>query len=155
MIFVTLGTHELPFTRILEYIDKADIDDEIIIQSGNTRFYSKKYKVIPFMTSQEFDSFVDKSDLVISHAGVGTIFSALRKNKKVITVPRLSKYREHNDDHQLEIAEKFSKEKYIINCLNYEEFIISIRNYKNFDFKKYKFKNERIINYIQDYIDNI
>ena len=44
MIFVTLGTHELEFTRLLDYLEKMDIDEDVIIQCGNTSFKSEKYK---------------------------------------------------------------------------------------------------------------
>ncbi|MGL6107361.1 PssE/Cps14G family polysaccharide biosynthesis glycosyltransferase [Romboutsia sp.] len=148
MIFVTLGTHELPFNRLLNYIDKLDIKEEVIIQFGNTEYESKKYKVIKFMNEKEFNSTIDKSDLVICHGGVGTILAALRKNKKVIVVPRLSKYKEHNDDHQLEITQKFAKNRYILDCVNFEEIKDVIKNYKTISLNKYPFENRKLINFI-------
>jgi len=155
MIFVTLGTHELEFTRLLNYLEKMDIDEEVIIQCGNTNFKSKKYKIVPFLTPDEFNEAMNKCDLLICHGGVGSILSALKKNKKVITVPRLSKYNEHNDDHQVEICKKFSKENYIISCLNYEELEYAIKNYKRIVLEPYIFNNSRLLNFIQSYIDNI
>jgi len=155
MIFVTLGTHELEFTRLLNYLEKMDIDEEVIIQCGNTNFKSKKYKIVPFLTPDEFNEAMNKCDLLICHGGVGSILSALKRNKKVITVPRLSKYNEHNDDHQVEICKKFSKENYIINCLNYEELEYAIKNYKRIVLEPYIFNNSRLLNFIQSYIDNI
>lgn len=155
MIFVTLGTHELPFKRLLEYIEKLDIDDEVIIQSGNTEFSSMKYKVVPFMDSNDFDNIINQCDLVICHAGVGTILSALKKNKKIIALPRLSKYNEHNDDHQLEIATKFDKKGYIITCLNYAEFEQAVYTYKEKNFHDYCFDNSKIMSFIQSYIEGI
>ena len=155
MIFVTLGTHELEFTRLLDYLEKMDIDEDVIIQCGNTSFKSEKYKVIPFLSQDEFNKAMDKCDLLICHGGVGSILSALKQNKKIITVPRLSKYNEHNDDHQIEICKKFSKEKYIINCLNYQQLYYSIKNYKKINLKTYVFDNSRLLNFIEDYINSI
>ena len=60
------------------------------------------------------DKYIDEADLVITHGGVGTIFSALKKNKKVIAIPRLEKYGEHINDHQIEICEELEKEGYIL-----------------------------------------
>ena len=155
MIFVTLGTHELEFTRLLNYLERMDIDEDVIIQCGNTNFESKKYKVIPFLTQEQFNQVMDKCDLLICHGGVGSILSALKHNKKVITVPRLSKYNEHNDNHQVEICKKFSKENYIINCLNYEEIEYAIKNYKSISLKPYIFDNSSLLGFIKNYIDNI
>ena len=117
MIFVTLGTHELEFTRLLEYLEKMEIKEEVIIQCGNTKYNSKKYKIIPFLSQNEFSDIMEKCDLLICHGGVGSILSALKQNKKVIAVPRLSKYNEHNDDHQIEICDKFDRKGYIKSCL--------------------------------------
>ena len=78
MIFVTLGTHELGFKRMLQYLEDMNIDEEIIIQSGNTEFSSNKYKVIPFLSPKEFNEYMNKSDLIITHGGVGSILTGLR-----------------------------------------------------------------------------
>lgn len=152
MIFVILGTHELSFVRLLEYLEKMDINEEVVIQSGNTQFESKKYTVIPFLGQKDFDDYINKSDLVITHGGVGSIFTAFKYDKKVITMPRLSKYSEHNDDHQLEICDKFSKEGYCINCTDYESLKEAINSYKNINLKRYKFDNKRILNYLDKII---
>ena len=155
MIFVTLGTHELEFTRLLDYLEEMDINEEVIIQAGNTKFESDKYKIVDFLSPQEFSEIMNKCDLIICHGGVGSILSALRLGKKVITVPRLSKYNEHNDDHQIEICKKFHKKGYIINCVNYDELENAINNYKNVIFTKYNFDNSQILSFILEYINNI
>lgn len=155
MIFVILGTHELEFKRMLQYLEDMNINEEVLIQSGNTEFSSKKYKVIPFLSPKEFDEYINKSDLVITHGGVGSILTGLRYKKKVITMPRLSKYKEHNDDHQLEICNKLSKEGYTINCTDFDSLSESIKNYKEIDLKEYVFDNSKLINFINDTIDNL
>lgn len=155
MIFVTLGTHELGFKRMLQYLEDMDIDEEIVIQSGNTEFLSNKYKVIPFLSQKEFNEYMNKSDLIITHGGVGSILTGLRYKKKVITMPRLSKYNEHNDDHQLEICEKLSKEGYTINCIDFDSLKSAINNYKKVELKEYIFDNNKLINFITDAIDNL
>lgn len=155
MIFVTLGTHELEFSRILKYIEDLDISEKVIIQSGNTDFKSNKYEVHKFLSNQEFDKIMKESELIICHGGVGSILSALRLNKKVITVPRLSRFKEHNDDHQYEICKKFDKDKYIINCMNFEEFKFAVENYKDLELDRYTFDNSRILDFINNYIENL
>lgn len=155
MIFVILGTHELEFKRLLEYLEKMDIKEEVIIQSGNTKFVSNKYKVIPFLDQNDFNQYIKESTLVITHGGVGSILTALRHKKKVITMPRLSKYNEHNDDHQLEICNKLSKDGYTINCTDYDSLKDAIENYNDIKLKPYIFDNSSIINFIIETIDNM
>lgn len=155
MIFVTLGTHELEFKRLLRYLEDMDIKEEVVIQSGNTKFVSKKYKIIPFLSYDEFEYYIKKSELIITHGGVGTILNALKSDKKVIAIPRLAKFKEHNDNHQLEICEKFDKDKYIISCKNFEGLKDAILNYKEYKFIRYPFDNKRLVNFIEYTIDNI
>ena len=70
-------------------------------------------------------------------------------------MPRLSKYKEHNDDHQLEICNKLSKEGYTINCTDFDSLSEAIKNYKEINLKEYVFDNSKLINFINDTIDNL
>ena len=155
MIFVILGTHELEFKRLLRYLEDMDIKEEVIIQSGNTKFDSKKYKIIPFLSHDEFENYIKRSELIITHGGVGSILNALKNDKKVIAMPRLAKFREHNDNHQVEICQKLDRCKYIISCKDFQELKDAISNYRDYKFIKYPFNNKRLINFIEDTIDNI
>ncbi|MGL4849525.1 MAG: PssE/Cps14G family polysaccharide biosynthesis glycosyltransferase [Clostridium sp.] len=152
MIFVTVGTHELGFDRMLDFIEKIDIKEEVLIQSGNTDFKSEKYKVIPFLSPTEFNETMAKCTLIVTHGGVGSILSALKKGKKVIVMARLQKHNEHNDDHQLEICEKLGKDGHIINCTSFEEFKEAVLNYNEIELKPYKFDNSRLLNFIEETI---
>ena len=152
MVFVTLGTHELGFKRMLEYLEKLEIKEEVLIQSGNTEFKSEKYKIVQFLSPAEFDETMEKCDLVITHGGVGSILGALKRGKKVIVMARLQKYNEHNDDHQLEVCEKLAKDGYIISCTTFEEFKNAVENYKSLELKPYKFDNTKLLNFIEDVI---
>lgn len=155
MIFVTLGTHELEFKRLLRYLEDMDIKEEVIIQSGNTKFDSKKYKIIPFLSPDEFENYIKRSELIITHGGVGSILNALKYEKKVIAMPRLAKFKEHNDNHQAEICEKLDRGKYIINCEDFQGLKDAVSNYKDYKFIRYPFDNKRLISFIEDTIDNI
>lgn len=116
MIFVMLGTQKQGFNRLLEEVENCDIlkDEEIIAQIGHTKYTSNNIKTIDFIESEELKNYVAKAEFVITHGGVGSIFSALLKNKKVIAMPRLKKYGEHVDDHQIEICKKLSSMNYIV-----------------------------------------
>ena len=118
MILVTLGTHELPFARLLKEVEATvellDIQDEIIVQSGHTSYQSNRMSIYPFFTFEEMDALYERTDLLITHAGTGSVVNGIKKNKKVIAAPRLKIYGEHNDDHQLQLVEAFETTGHIL-----------------------------------------
>lgn len=155
MIFVTLGTFEMKFERILKEIESLDINDEVIIQSGYTDFKSNKYRVVKFMDKDEFKMNLDKADLIICHGGVGTILEAINNNKKVIAIPRLEKYDEHVDNHQIEIVEKFTNQGYILSSKNEKNLKKLMKKSREFDFKSYHSDIDKFIDTLDMYIQLI
>lgn len=115
MIFVTLGTQKFQLNRLLKLLDDLcrtqKIKEEIFAQIGHSDYCPMHYSYIDFLDKKIFEKKVKESSLVISHGGAGSIMSALKENKPVIVFPRLRKYKEHVDDHQLEIAGALSKKK--------------------------------------------
>ena len=156
MILVSLGTQDKEFPRLLklveDLIDKGIIKDEVIAQIGQTKYESNKMKLVKFLNKDELLKYIKESKYIITHGGVGTILDSLSLNKKVIAVARLKKYKEHVNDHQLEIIEEFSKEGYIIDGSNNLEEAISKIN--SFTPKKYKSNNDNFVNIIKEFIDN-
>ena len=118
MIFVTLGTQDKPFTRLLEaiqkQIDAGVIKDKVIVQAGYTKFESDDMKIYELINMDEFDKLIKECDILITHGGVGNILTGLKYNKKIIAAARLEKYGEHTNDHQLQIVDKFADEGYIL-----------------------------------------
>jgi UDP-N-acetylglucosamine transferase subunit ALG13 len=114
MILVTVGTHYLGFERLIKKIDEisCNLNEEIIAQIGNTKYIPKNIKYFRFIEDEKkFLDIIKKSRVVISHAGAGTILTLSRYNKQMIIVPRLKKFNEHVDNHQMELAEYLEKEK--------------------------------------------
>jgi len=127
-IFVTVGS-TYPFDRLIKEIDTLGKNKsyEIFAQIGETKFKPKNIEFEEFLEYEEIQNKINWADIVISHAGVGTIIDCISKNKKLILSPRLKKYKEAIDDHQVEIAKAFEKkykikytlnEKNIVNLLN-------------------------------------
>lgn len=117
MVLVTVGTQKQSFDRLFNLIrnSKELKKEELVVQRGYTKCNnSKRIKAFDFIPLDQMEDYISKADLVISHGGVGTIFSAIKKGKKVIAVPRLAKYGEHINDHQIEICEALEKEGYIL-----------------------------------------
>jgi UDP-N-acetylglucosamine transferase subunit ALG13/putative flippase GtrA len=157
MILITLGTQDKEFTRILKEVDKLItkkvIKEEVVVQAGYTKYKSKNMKIFDYVSKTELEKYIEKASFVITHAGVGTIFDCLNKNKKIIAVPRLSKYKEHNNDHQLQIVEEFGKEGFLIPVYEMDELEQAIQKVKTFKPNKYKSNNKNMVKLISEYID--
>ena len=108
MIFVTVGTHEQPFNRLVEYIDglKNDgtIAEEVIIQTGYSTYeprYCKWQKLFPY---QEMIKLVDEARIVITHGGPSSFIMPLQIGETPIVVPRRHEFNEHVNDHQVSFS---------------------------------------------------
>ena len=148
MIFVTLGTQDKSFKRLLEAVDReivnGNIKDKVIVQAGYTEYESKNMEIYKLIPMDEFDKYIKECDLLITHAGVGSIMTGLNNNKKIIAAARLSEYGEHNNDHQKEIATEFSKLGYIMYLENFNE-LGNLEKEANFGFGK---NLAKIANYV-------
>ena len=158
MILVLLGTQNNSFTRLLEAvqenIDKKIINDEVVVQAGFTKFESKDMKIFKLIDKKKLSKLQDKADLIITHGGVGSIISSLEKGKKVIVVPRLKKYNEHVNDHQIQIAEKFENNGYVRSVIDISKLGDTIKEMENFEPKNYESGNKKILSIIENYINN-
>jgi hypothetical protein len=158
MIFVSLGTQDKSFARLVEKIEElkksGKIKEEVVVQLGNTKYKSEFIKCIDFMSMEDFDKYLKNCRYLITHGGVGTILTALKYNKKVIAVPRLSKYNEHVNDHQLELIEAFSLDNYILGCKTLDDLEENINKISNFIPRKYKSNQDNFIELIKRLIEN-
>lgn len=108
MIFVTVGTHEQQFNRLLECVDnlKRDgiINEEVIMQTGFST-YEPKYciwsKLLPY---KEMVQNVADARIVITHGGPASFIMPLQIGKTPIVVPRQKQFNEHVNDHQVDFA---------------------------------------------------
>jgi UDP-N-acetylglucosamine transferase subunit ALG13 len=111
MIFLTIGTQE-PFDRLIRAVDElvaeGAFQDDVVGQVGYG-YSPKHFRSCPIMDKSDFDGYMKQSEFVISHAGMGSIITAHTLRKPMIVMPRLKKYREHVNDHQLYTACKFEE----------------------------------------------
>jgi len=108
MIFVTVGTHYQGFERLVRKMDEiaSRIDEEVIMQIGYTKYEPKNAKWFRFLEKEEDILRLYKTaDVIVAHAGAGTLLTALAYGKPLVVVPRLKRFGEHIDDQQLELAE--------------------------------------------------
>lgn len=159
MILITLGTQDKSFQRLLEEVDrlinKGLIKDKVVVQAGSTKYKSTNMEIFDLIDPDTFNDLIKKSKFVITHAGVGTILSAILAGKKVIAVPRLKKYKEHVNDHQLEIIKAFSKDKYILGIEDVSHLEKAIKKIKTFKPAKYQETRDDLVNYIDNYIESL
>lgn len=123
MIFVTIGTQG-PFDRLIRAVDQAasSLHDPIIAQVSKGGAYKAKNMITSeFMPITEFNSNFAQARLIISHAGMGTIISALVQNKPILVLPRLSKFKEQRNDHQWATAKEFEKRNFVHTAYDEDE----------------------------------
>lgn len=156
MIFVVLGTWEMPFIRPLAEIEQAAargvLGEPIMVQSGKTAFESRHMTLVPFFDKEALETMYERASLIISQAGVGSIMTGLRKHKKVIAIARRRMYHEHIDDHQLEILEVFSKAGTILPWRGEGDLVSLLTRVPEFLPTPYPFAEERISEAILNYL---
>lgn len=105
MIFVTVGGLR-PFDRLVTAMDRlaGDLEEQVVMQTGTTAYEPRNCRHFSFMPREEMDKLYAEARLVVCHAGIGSLLTARRYNRPLVLVPRLKRYGEHIDDHQLEIA---------------------------------------------------
>ena len=156
MIFVILGTQKFQFNRLLkkidELIEKKVIKEDVFAQIGNSTYNPKNFQYKKFLTREEFKEKIEISNLIITHGGTGAIITSLKEEKKVIAIPRLVRYGEHVDDHQIQIVEEFSNSEMIEVCINIEELEDKISKIKDKKFEKYISNTNVLISDIEEFI---
>lgn len=159
MIFVILGSQKFQFDRLLTALDEqvsdGKIKDTIFAQTGCSDYKPKHFEYKQFMDREEFSRMQSSADIIITHGGTGAIVGALKKGKKVIAVPRLSKYGEHVDDHQLQIIGEFVKSGFILECQNCDDLYVNIEQIRDLKLSEYKSNTQSYIDSISEFINEL
>lgn len=157
MIFVILGTQKFQLNRLIKQIDKyieeGLIDEEVIAQIGNSDYEPKYYSYHRFLDKSEFEDLIRKARVVITHSGVGSIITALNTRKPIIVFPRLEKFKEHVDDHQLGIAKAFAKNGYVLCCEENDDLMELIEKSSTYEFREYISQTKHITELINKYLE--
>lgn len=159
MILILLGTSKFKFTRPLIELDelchKGIVNDRIIVQSGCNIYESEYFETVSFFNAEELNDLIIRADLIITHAGTGSVLGALKKHKKIIAIPRLQEFGEAIDNHQIDLVNEFSKTGYIIPWYKDDSLIDLINKSKTFMPVPYISYKEKIIEYIINYINEL
>jgi UDP-N-acetylglucosamine transferase subunit ALG13 len=122
LIFVTVGTQKFQFNRLLiavdELIKQGLVTENVVAQIGYSTYMPMNCKYQKFMGQEVFQATMEKASVVITHGGTGTIFAALKDNKKIVAVPRCAQYGEHVDNHQEQLLKQFGEMGILEVCSN-------------------------------------
>ena len=158
MIFITLGSQKFQFNRLLKAVDElvaaGKIKDEVFAQIGYSDYKPMNYKYEQFLDREKFSQVMDKAEIVITHGGTGAIIGAVKKGKKVIAVPRLAKYGEHVDNHQLQLVGQFKELNLICVCQDCARLEEAIQTVKSTTYNEYKSNTQVIIDDITKFIED-
>ena len=135
MIFLTVGT-SLPFDRLLKAVDRlvgqGKIDNQFFAQVGKKGFRPRNFESVQTLDKKRFDECFERADAIIAHAGMGTIMMALDQNKPILVMPRLKKYRELVNDHQLATAKRFEQLGHVLAVYDINELVDKFNLLKSF-----------------------
>ena len=155
MIFVTLGTQDKQFKRLLDYCEALDTDQKIIVQAGLTEYHSDKMDIRDFIDNDEFAKYIAEADVLITHGGVGTIINALNQGKVVIACPRLAKYHEHHNNHQVEIVDEFERRGLILALRENDDLAEVLERAKTFKPGKYVSNTANFVQKLDEYLSSL
>ena len=159
MIFVTVGTQRFPFDRLIRTLDelvcKKSITESIFAQIGYSNYEPAYFKAKKLLTPEEFLEYMDCASVVITHGGTSSIIHALKRRKKVLVEKKKKKYKEHIDDHQVEIAQMFYESGMIevVDDILYLEDVVE--KVKQTEYKVYVENESRLINDLASYLKQI
>jgi UDP-N-acetylglucosamine transferase subunit ALG13 len=108
MIFVTVGTGEQPFDRLLRSVEALSIDEPLVIQHGSSTVAPEEATCLDYLPFPDMVTRMQEARVVITHAGVGSVIAALSVGKKPVVVPRRRHFGEAVDDHQVELARRLA-----------------------------------------------
>jgi UDP-N-acetylglucosamine transferase subunit ALG13 len=109
MIFVSVGTNEARFDRLLRAVAELPLDEELIVQHGHSaRIERDGAELVDFFSFEEMVATILRARVVVTHAGVGSVMVSLANGKCPVVVPRRKSFGEAVDDHQLQLGRRFA-----------------------------------------------
>jgi UDP-N-acetylglucosamine--N-acetylmuramyl-(pentapeptide) pyrophosphoryl-undecaprenol N-acetylglucosamine transferase len=101
VILVTVGTNEARFDRLLEAVETIADGEELLVQHGPSPVRPRGARCVDYLDFDDINAEMRRARVVIAHAGVGSVIVALMNDRRPIVVPRLARFAEAVDDHQV------------------------------------------------------
>ena len=108
------GTHNLGFDRLTKAADNLGKKYTVVIQKGASSYTPLNSKCFDYCKLENIQKEIENADVIITHGGIGCVSDSLRCGKPTVVVPRLKKFGEHTDDHQLDLTKRLEEEGKII-----------------------------------------
>lgn len=106
MIFASVGSSTIPFDRLVRALESVQTDEDLVVQTGASTVRPRRAKVLDYLGYNEFVTLIRSARVVVTHAGAGSVITALGEGKRPIVVPRRAAQREAVDDHQVAFARR-------------------------------------------------
>lgn len=136
MIFVVVGNWPAGFDRLVRMVDvlkqRGVVHERVLVQIGGGGYLPTHAEYFQYCNSDEFDSLLRESSIIVSHAGVGVMSSAALAGKPVVVLPRRAELGEHYDNHQIETASQFEALGYVLVAYHESEIATKIDQARSF-----------------------
>jgi len=113
MIVVSVGTNEARFDRLLEWVAGLASDEQMVVQHGPSQIQPAGASCVPYLSFDELADLVRQSRVFVTHAGVGSIMMSLSVGRRPVVVPRLERFREAVDDHQVGLGRRLERSELV------------------------------------------
>lgn len=148
MIFVTVGTHEQPFNRLIKKVDQLKaqnkITDEVFIQIGYSTYLPQNCQYEKFISPAKMQALINQASVIITHGGPSSFIEVISQGKTPIVVPRQEKFNEHVNNHQLIFCTDLQKRGFPIKVItNIEDLAEAIRAEKDNKQPKFHSNNQK------------
>jgi UDP-N-acetylglucosamine transferase subunit ALG13 len=158
MIFLTVGT-QFPFDRLVravdDWLDRNSFGEEVCAQIGDSSYVPRNFKAVASLDKAAFDQRFEQASAIISHAGMGTITMALDHGKALLAMPRLKKYREVVNDHQMPLAEKFETLGHILLARDEGQLADKLYQLKSFVPQPRKTAHDAVAQHIGRFLEHV
>lgn len=161
MTFITTGSRNFQFNRLLRTVDLAIdmglIADVVFAQIGSSDYEIRNYEYVDYLNHDSFNEYIERCDVILTHGGTGVVVNSAKMGKKIVAVPRLAKYKEAVDNHQIQLIKAFEKLGLVTPCYKCgpEEIARAITEAKSKEPPIFKSNTNTIIYSIDNYISKL
>ena len=156
---MTVGTQRFQFNRLIkkldELVERGEIKEKIIAQTGYSTYKPSNFESNTIIDSNKVLEYIALSDVIITHAGTSSIINCLKQKKKVIVIPRLKKFGEHVDDHQMDIIKLFESQEMIEAIYDIDQLGDKLKKAKNKTYKEFLSDNKLLLCDIENYLETL
>lgn len=135
MIFVTVGA-QMPFDRLVKAVDQWAFDrgrGDVFAQIGPSDYRPSKIQWTNFLGPEEFKRRFEAAQVIVAHAGTGSIITALQLGKPILVMPRRAALRETRNDHQVATAEQFRRFESVVVAWDEKELVTRLEGIEDLE----------------------